>query len=136
MTLKMYFCSVVLSAAFISSIPKSASAHDGAVDWQPDGKDCYIVSNSHHGFTAKSAREQSQAGLPILIEELRRDFFWSKVRMKVTAAKAKPNPSLRSEVPEDKFVKPDVETKTSYTQCWTGVIWPYVCSAGARICKK
>lgn len=136
MTSKTLFSPFVLCAAFVSLISYGASAHDGAVDWHADGKDCYIVSNSHHGFTVESAREQSQAGLPILIEELRRDFFWSKVRMKVTAAKAKPNPSLRSEVPEDKFVRPDVETETSYTQCWTGVIWPYVCSAGARICKK
>lgn len=126
----------VLSAALALMAATGAVAHDGAVDWQPAGKDCYIVSNSHHGFTPESAREQSQKGLPILIEELRRDFFWSKARMKVTAAKAKPNPSLRSTVPADAFVKPDVKTETSYTQCWTGVIWPYVCSAGAKICKK
>ncbi|MGI9383915.1 MAG: hypothetical protein ACR2PO_12245 [Methyloligellaceae bacterium] len=79
---------------------------------------------------------QSQEGLEKLFVEWRRDRHWSKASMRIKAAKATPKPSLRSAVAEETILKPDVVTKTSYTQCWEGVIWPYVCTSGAKVCRK
>jgi hypothetical protein len=30
--------------------------------------------------------------------------------------------------------KPDIVNKSSYTVCWSGVVSPYVCTSGAKLC--
>jgi hypothetical protein len=56
--------------------------------------------------------------------------------------RATPNPYWRSSVSADMFCfniwcgvyKPDIVNKSSYTVCWSGVVSPYVCTSGAKLC--
>lgn len=52
----------------------------------------------------------------------------------ISPARAKPQPYWRDSVSADLFVKPDVVTARSHTICWRGVVSPFVCTSGARVC--
>ena len=60
----------------------------------------------------------------------------------VSAKRASPQPYWRSSVSENMFCfniwcgvyKPDIVNKSSYTVCWSGVVSPYVCTSGAKLC--
>lgn len=136
MSRALHVSGLALGLAAVMVSPQAVFSHDGKRDWYEAGDSCFIISNSHHGFTKESAATKSQQGLETLVVEFRRDRHWSKARMRIEAAKATPKPSLRSAVAEDAILKPDLTTKTSYTQCWEGVIWPYVCTSGAKVCRK
>ena len=117
-------------------LPEDTLGHAGKRDWYEADDGCFIVSNSHHGFSKESAVVQSQEGLEKFFEEWRRDRHWSKATMRIEGAKATPRPSLRSGVAEEMILKPDVVTERSYTKCWEGVIWPYVCTSDAKVCRR
>jgi hypothetical protein len=53
------------------------------------------------------------------------------------ARRVKPDPfwkSVRPVVTPDMLLKPDVVNSKTYSQCWEGVVVPYVCTAGAVAC--
>lgn len=52
----------------------------------------------------------------------------------ISPARARPQPYWRESVSAELFVRPDVVTGTSHTICWRGVVSPFVCTAGARVC--
>ena len=54
--------------------------------------------------------------------------------MTVTAMRAKPQPYWRDVVPDSVYYKPDIVKANSYTICWQGVVSPYVCTSGAKVC--
>ena len=57
--------------------------------------------------------------------------------MTLRARRVKPDPfwkSVRPVVTADMLLKPDVVNSKTYSQCWEGVVVPYVCTAGAVAC--
>ena len=65
---------------------------------------------------------------------LRRSKGWSYVSM--SAYRVKPDPfwkSVRPVVPKDVVYGTFVTSKT-YTTCFTGVVVPYVCTSGSKVC--
>ena len=65
---------------------------------------------------------------------LRRSKGWSYVSM--SAYRVKPDPfwkSVRPVVPKDVIYGTFVTAKT-YTTCFTGVVVPYVCTSGSKVC--
>jgi hypothetical protein len=55
------------------------------------------------------------------------------------ARKVTPDPfwkAVRPVVPPSILIKPDVRTAKTYTQCWPGVVVPYVCTSGAVACGR
>jgi hypothetical protein len=57
--------------------------------------------------------------------------------MTVRARKVEPDSfwkAVRPVVTPDMLLKPDVVTAQTYSQCWKGVVVPYVCTAGALAC--
>lgn len=52
----------------------------------------------------------------------------------MSPARAKPQPYWRDSVSADLYVKPDVVTGSTYTICWRGVVSPFVCTSGSRVC--
>lgn len=95
---------------------------------------CYIISSSFHGTNPPKALRQARDDLELAIKRLSNKEGWKNPR--VSAQRVRPNPTLRSEVTADVMLKPDVKTSRSYTQCWEGVIWPYVCTSGAKLCPR
>jgi hypothetical protein len=66
--------------------------------------------------------------------ELRRGRGWSYVS--ISAYRVKPDPfwkAVRPVVPKDVIYGTFVTAKT-YTTCFTGVVVPYVCTSGSKVC--
>jgi hypothetical protein len=55
-------------------------------------------------------------------------------RLTVSAQRAEPQPYWRPYVSDNMYYHPDIVNATSYTICWQGVVSPYVCTSGAKIC--
>lgn len=123
-------CLVVCGLATVLATP--AEARRNVIT--PAGENCVVVSASHHGFSPQSALQSSQKELDQAVFVLKAEMNWRRVDM--TPQQVRPNPTLRSEVDPEIIIKPDIETDISYTQCWPGVIWPYVCTSGAKVCKQ
>ena len=67
-------------------------------------------------------------------DELRRKRGWSRISM--SPQKVNPDPfwkRVRPAVPEDVVYATFVNAKT-YTTCFTGVVVPYVCTSGSKVC--
>ena len=65
---------------------------------------------------------------------LRRSKGWSYVSM--SAYRVKPDPfwkTVRPVVPKNVIYRTFVTAKT-YTTCFTGVVVPYVCTSGSKVC--
>ncbi|GAB4228711.1 MAG: hypothetical protein Kow0032_09350 [Methyloligellaceae bacterium] len=125
----------LLAAAAILLMPLAADAGNGRVEVVNHGKNCRIVSFSQSADKLKVALKNSQNGLKRQVEEVIRLEGWRRSRVKIRAKRARPNPSIRTSVPKNEFVGGNVVTRTSYSQCWTGVFAPYVCTSGALVCK-
>lgn len=133
MTAASRFAALVLGAAsLVAALPPAAEARREIIT--PAGRSCYVISSSHHGLSPASVLVQAQRDLVIAVDNVRRERGWKRVR--VRARRVTPNPTLRSQVTRSILIKPDVRTRTSYSQCWPGVIWPYVCTSGARVCRR
>lgn len=101
---------------------------------------CVLLSGTADGFDKPTAVGRAQAALA---EEVR-DYKAQKRlgAVSVTAMRASPNPYWRTSVSNNMLCfnvwcgiyKPDIVKKTSYTTCWSGVVSPYVCTSGAKLC--
>ena len=86
--------------------------------------------------SAKSKAAAARAAYETAIEtaeELKRRRGWSYVTMR--PRKVKPDPfwkAVRPVVTPEMLLKPDVVTRKTYSQCWKGVVVPYVCTAGVH----
>lgn len=121
--------------SIISLLPQTTLAGDGRVDVVNRGSNCRLISFSQSAGEVAVARRNSQSGLKKQILVIIQLEGWKRSRIKASARRAKPNPSMRDSVPSNEFVRPDVVTSKAYTQCWTGVFAPYVCTSGALVCK-
>jgi hypothetical protein len=101
---------------------------------QPAAAACQVVSATHSADTKGEALKMSQALAAQSASDLRRSKGWSHFSM--SAYRVKPDPfwkSVRPVVPKDVIYGSFVTAKT-YTTCFTGVVVPYVCTSGAKVC--
>jgi hypothetical protein len=96
---------------------------------------CEIVRATNSAKSKAAAARAAQANAIRTAEEIRRKRGWSYVKLR--PRKVKPDPfwkSVRPVVTPDMLLKPDVVTSKTYSQCWKGVVVPFVCTAGATAC--
>jgi hypothetical protein len=96
--------------------------------------DCEVISATHSADTKGEALHMSRALAAKSADELRRKRGWSRISM--SPEKVKPDPffkRVRPVVPEDVVFATFVTAKT-YTTCFTGVVVPYVCTSGSKVC--
>jgi hypothetical protein len=95
---------------------------------------CEVISASHSADTKGEALLMSQALAAKSADELSRTGGWRNFSM--SAYEVKPDPfwkRVRPVVPQDVIYAIYVTAKT-YTTCFTGVVVPYVCTSGSRVC--
>jgi hypothetical protein len=105
-----------------------------ALGYQPAMAGCDVISATHSADTQAEALRMSQILAAQSAQETRRKRGWSYVTM--SAYKVKPDPfwkAVRPVVPKD-VVTGKVVTAKTYSTCFTGVVVPYVCTSGAKVC--
>jgi hypothetical protein len=101
---------------------------------QPAPAGCDVVSATHSADTKSEALAMSRALANESAKDLRRSKGWKSISM--SAYKVKPDPfwkTVRPVVPKDVIYGTFVTAKT-YTTCFTGVVVPYVCTSGSKVC--
>lgn len=93
---------------------------------------CLGFSGTADGFDRETGISRAQLALADAIREFKTAKKISSVS--VSAMRAKPQPYWRDVVTEDLYYKPDIVKSDSYTICWHGVVSPYVCTSGAKVC--
>jgi len=101
---------------------------------------CIGVSGTADGFDKETAVSRAQSALYDYIKEYKAEKHLHSVT--VSAMRMSPQPYWRSSVSKDMFCfnvwcgiyKPDIVNKSSDTVCWSGVVSPYVCTSGAKLC--
>lgn len=103
---------------------------------QAEDPNCEVISATHSAETKGEALVMSQALASESAKELQKKRGWTSFKM--TAYKVKPDPfwkSVRKAVPEDVIYGSFANSKT-YSTCFTGVVVPYVCTSGSKVCGK
>lgn len=93
-----------------------------------------IVATNSAASKQAAARAAHQNAINTA-HDLKRRNGWRYVTLR--ARKVRPDPfwkSVRPVVTADMLLKPDVVTAQTYSQCWRGVVVPFVCTAGAIAC--
>jgi hypothetical protein len=103
-----------------------------AVHGAPANAGCVGFSGTADGFDQETGITRAQAALAEAITDYKTQKKISSVT--VTAMRAKPQPYWRDQVTPDLFYHPDIVKPNSYTVCWHGVVSPYVCTSGAKVC--
>ena len=96
---------------------------------------CTVIAATNSGPTKGSALAASQRAVETQAQDLKRKHGWRRVS--ISARKVKADPfwkAVRPVVPPEIIIKPDVRTAHAHTTCWPGVVVPFVCTSGARIC--
>jgi hypothetical protein len=102
--------------------------------YQPAAAGCDVISATHSADNKAEALAMSRALAAESANNLRRSRGWSYVSM--SAYRVKPDPflkSVRPVVPRDVIYGTFVTAKI-YTTCFTGVVVPYVCTSGSKVC--
>jgi hypothetical protein len=107
-----------------------------AVLWVGQGASAHAVclgfSGTADGFDKATAVTRAQDAVAQAISDYKKA---KKIRsVSVSAMRATPQPYWRSSVSQELFQKPDIVKSDSYTICWSGVVSPYVCTSGAKVC--
>jgi hypothetical protein len=93
-----------------------------------------LVATNSAASKALAARAAHQNAIDTA-HQIARQHGWKHVSLR--ARKVTPDPfwkAVRPVVTQDMLLKPDVVTAETYSQCWRGVVVPYVCTAGALAC--
>ncbi len=98
----------------------------------PANAGCLGFSGTADGFDRETGISRAQLALADAINEYKKQKKLGSVT--ITPMKAKPQPYWRDSVSADLFYKPDIVKSNSYTICWHGVVSPYVCTSGAKVC--
>jgi hypothetical protein len=101
---------------------------------------CVGLSGTADGFDKETAVSRAQLALTDYVKEYKAEKKLGAVT--VSAMRASPQPYWRDSVSDNQFCfglncgiyRPDIVTKSSYTICWHGVVSPYVCTSGAKVC--
>jgi hypothetical protein len=102
--------------------------------FQPAAAGCDVISVTHSAESKEEALSMSRRLAAESALEVRRKRGWSHVSM--SAYRVKPDPfwkTVRPVVPNDVIYGTYVTAKT-YTTCFTGVVVPYVCTSGSKVC--
>ena len=95
---------------------------------------CQVISATHSADTKGEALKTSQALAAESANELKHSKGWHSASM--SAYRVKPDPfwkMVRPVVPKDVIYGSYVTART-YTTCFTGVVVPYVCTSGSKVC--
>ena len=98
----------------------------------PANAACLGFSGTADGFDQETGVSRAQLALADAITEFKASKRLPAVT--VSAMRAKPQPYWRDSVSADLYYKPDIVKSNSYTICWHGVVSPYVCTSGAKVC--
>jgi hypothetical protein len=98
----------------------------------PASAGCIGLSGTADGFDKETAVSRAQLALSDYIKEYKAAKKLGAVT--VSAQRAEPQPYWRPYVSDNMYYHPDIVNATSYTICWQGVVSPYVCTSGAKIC--
>jgi hypothetical protein len=101
---------------------------------------CVELSGTADGFDKETAVSRAQLALADYVKQYKAEKSLRAVT--VSAKRASPQPYWRSSISENMLCfniwcgiyKPDIVNKSSYTVCWSGVVSPYVCTSGAKLC--
>ena len=96
---------------------------------------CQLIRATNSAESKASAARAAYANAIQTANEVKRQRGWSYVTLR--PRKVTPDPfwkAVRPVVTSDMLLKPDVVTSKTYSQCWKGVVVPYVCTAGAIAC--
>jgi hypothetical protein len=104
----------------------------GMAQGSPASAGCVGFSGTADGFDKETAIERAQAALADAVTGFKAEKKLGAIT--VSGMKAKPQPYWRDSVSADLFRGPPIVKSNSYTICWTGVISPYVCTSGAKVC--
>jgi len=102
---------------------------------QPASAGCQLIKATNSAESKASAARAAYANAIDTANQVKRERGWSYVTLR--PRKVTPDPfwkAVRPEVTPDMLLKPDVVTSKTYSQCWKGVVVPYVCTAGAVAC--
>lgn len=102
---------------------------------EPAAAKCQQIAATNSAASKAAAARAAHQNAINTANELKRRNGWRYVTLR--ARKVKPDPfwkSVRPVVTNDRLLKPDVVTAQTYSQCWKGVVVPYVCTAGAIAC--
>jgi hypothetical protein len=93
---------------------------------------CVGFSGTADGIDKATAVSRAQAAVGQAISDYKK---LKKIHnVSVSPMRAAPQPYWRTSVSPDLFQKPDIVRSDSYTICWSGVVSPYVCTSGAKVC--
>jgi hypothetical protein len=101
---------------------------------------CIGASGTADGFDKETAVGRAQEALDDYIKQYKAANHLGAIN--VSAMRISPQPYWRSSVSDDMFClgincgiyKPDIVNTHSHTVSWHGVVSPYVCTSGAKIC--
>lgn len=102
---------------------------------QPADAGCQLIKATNSAGSKASAARAAYQNAINSANQVKRQRGWSYVSLR--PRKVTPDPfwkSVRPVVTQDMLLKPDVVTSKTYSQCWKGVVVPYVCTAGAVAC--
>ena len=102
---------------------------------QPAAAKCQLIKATNSASSKALAAKAAHQNAIDNAYALKRQYGWKYVTLR--ARRVKPDPfwkSVRPVVTRDMLLKPDVVNSKTYSQCWEGVVVPYVCTAGAVAC--
>ena len=98
---------------------------------------CQVIAATHGGHWQGEALTTSRALAAKSASETQKKMGWRSVTM--TAYQVKPDPFWKivrpTGVPDGVVVGSFVTSRT-YSTCFTGVVVPYVCTSGSKICGR
>lgn len=107
----------------------------GAAPRPAEAARCEVVVGTGSGVNKGEAVVKSRSALEEEIPQRVRRWGWRGVS--VRPHRTRPYPFFKErEITPDIMVRPDVVSARAYTRCWTGVVSPFVCSSGARVCGR
>jgi hypothetical protein len=113
-------CALVLAAGFC--LAQGTAAQAG----------CVGLSGTADGVNKETAVSRSQNAVNEAVNEYKAQKRLGATT--ITPMRAKPQPYWRDSVSDHLFQKPDIVTATSHTICWSGVVSPFVCTSGSKLC--
>jgi len=104
----------------------------GMAQGSPASAACLGFSGTADGFDRETAVSRAQQAVADAVAGFKAQKKLSAIT--VSGMKAKPQPYWRDSVSADLYRGPPIVKSNSYTVCWTGVISPFVCTSGAKVC--
>jgi hypothetical protein len=121
-------CFELVHSVVLGILALAVSGHQAAA------ADCEVISATHSADTKGEALQMSRALAAKSADELQRIRGWKHASM--SPYKVQPDPffkRVRPVVPKDVIYASFITAKT-YTTCFTGVVVPYVCTSGSKVC--